>query len=191
MALAPGVMVKIVGVDPGLAATGVGVVTGLGTRLASYSFGCITTRPGDTLPERLNHIFSRMHRLLSAETPDLVVIEDVFSLQEYPKSGIGLGQVCGVIMLAACRCGLRCAQVPVREAKQVLTGSGKASKAQLERAVRARVDHPGEIRPSHAADALGLALIGLLRWGGVAVPAATRTPPRPRRLGALREDVGS
>jgi crossover junction endodeoxyribonuclease RuvC len=95
-------------------------------------------------------------------------------------------------MLAACRCGLRCAQVPVREAKQVLTGSGKASKAQLERAVRTRVDHPGVIRPSHAADALGLALIGLLRWGGVAVPAAKRMPPRPRRPGVLlREDGGS
>jgi crossover junction endodeoxyribonuclease RuvC len=182
--LAPGAMVKIVGIDPGLAATGVGVVRGRGTRLSGYSFGCITTSPSDALPERLNRIFSRLHRLLSSEAPDLVVIEDVFSLQEYPKSGIGLGQVSGVIMLAAAQCGLRCAQVPVREAKQVLTGNGNASKSQLERAVRLRLDHPSVIRPSHAADALGLAIIGLQRWGAPgALPAAARGR-RPARKGA-------
>jgi crossover junction endodeoxyribonuclease RuvC len=184
-------MVKIVGVDPGLAATGVGIVRGRGTSLAAYSFGCITTSASSALPERLSHIFSRLQRLLAAEAPDLVVIEDVFSLQEYPKSGIGLGQVSGVIMLAACQCGLRCAQIPVREAKQVLTGNGNASKSQLERAVRMRVDHAGAIRPSHAADALGLALIGLLRWGGPAAPGPIGATLKPGARRHSREDLGS
>lgn len=158
-------MIKIVGVDPGLAATGVGVVRGRGIHVEGYSFGCITTPTAGTLPERLDRIFSRLLDLLAKETPDLLVVEDVFSLKEYPKSGIALGQVSGVVMVAASRAGVRCDAIPVREAKQVLTGNGNASKTQLESAVRRHLNHPAPIRPYHAADALGLAIIGLFRYG--------------------------
>lgn len=167
-------MTKIVGIDPGLAATGVGVVRGRGLKVAGYSFGCITTSHSIPLAERLDRIFSRLQQLFSKETPDLVVVEDVFSLHEYPKSGIALGQVSGVVMLAACRAGLTCLQIPVREAKQVLTGNGNASKAQLEKAVRSHLEHPAPIRPYHASDALGLAMIGLFRCSGH--PRAGATP---------------
>jgi crossover junction endodeoxyribonuclease RuvC len=158
-------MIKIMGVDPGLAATGVGVVRGQGLNVAGYSFGCITTSSASPLPERLDCIFSKLLHLFSEETPDMVVVEDVFSLNEYPKSGLSLGQVSGVVMVAAFRGGIRCAAIPVREAKQVLTGNGNASKLQLESAVRRHLNHPAPIRPSHASDALGLALIGLFRYG--------------------------
>jgi crossover junction endodeoxyribonuclease RuvC len=158
-------MTKIVGIDPGLAATGVGVVSGQGTHVGRYSFGCISTLHSSPLTERLDRIFSKLQDLFAAETPDLVVIEDVFSLPEYPTSGISLGRVTGVVMLAACRAGLACVEIPVREAKQVLTGNGNASKVQLETAVRRHLDHPRPIRPYHASDALGLAIIGLVRWG--------------------------
>ena len=182
-------MTKIVGIDPGLAATGIGVIKGRGLRVAGYSFGCITTSSAMALPQRLDCIFSRLLQLLSAEIPDLVVVEDVFSLKEYPKSGISLGQVSGVVMLAACRAGLRCVQVPVREAKQVLTGNGNASKAQLEKAVRRHIEHPEAIRPFHAADALGLALIGLFR-GVDRLPAARRrSMPERRRLALPRRGL--
>lgn len=160
-------MNKIVGVDPGLSATGVGVVCGQGLEVRGYSFGCITTSLAAPLPERLNRIFSKLLALFSEEAPDLVVVEDVFSLREYPKSGISLGQVSGVVMLAASRAGVSCDEIPVREAKQVLTGNGNASKAQLESAVRRHLRHPVPIRPHHASDALGLAIIGLFRCGDI------------------------
>jgi crossover junction endodeoxyribonuclease RuvC len=156
-------MIKIIGVDPGLAATGVGVVRGQGLAVHGYSFGCITTASSAPLPERLDRIFRQLLELLGKETPDLLVVEDVFSLKQYPKSGIALGQVSGVVMVAASQSGICCAAVPVREAKQVLTGNGAASKAQLESAVRRHLKHPKPIRPYHAADALGLAIIGLYR----------------------------
>jgi crossover junction endodeoxyribonuclease RuvC len=178
-------MTKIVGIDPGLAATGVGVVKGRGMKVSGYSFGCITTPPSISLAQRLDRIFSKLHQLLIAEIPDLVVVEDVFSLKEYPKSGISLGQVSGVVMLAACRAGLTCVQVPVREAKQVLTGNGNASKDQLEKAVRRRIDHPRPIRPFHAADALGLALIGLLRWEDPSCAVRRLCAPRQVSAGGL------
>ena len=69
--------------------------------------------------------------------------------------------------------------------QQVLTGNGNASKSQLERAVRLRLNHPVAIRPLHAADALGLAIIGLLRWGGhpahPALQSSTATRRHPRK----------
>jgi crossover junction endodeoxyribonuclease RuvC len=157
-------MIKVLGIDPGLSATGVGIVRGRVNRIAGYSFGCITTAKTATLPERLEKIFSRISALVTAEKPDLVVVEDVFSLKEYPKSGIALGQVSGVVLLALSQAGPAWMELPVREAKHVLTGNGNAGKNQLEAAVRRRLDHPEPIRPYHASDALGLAIIGLLRY---------------------------
>ena len=93
-----------------------------------------------------------------------MVVEDVFSLDKYPKTGITLGQVSGVVMLAGHRTGVSSVEVPVREAKQVLTGNGNARKQQLEEAVRHQLKHQTPIRPFHASDALGLALIGLYRY---------------------------
>jgi len=160
-------MPKVIGIDPGLADTGVGIVAGEGFDIGAYSYGSITTDRAAPLPARLESIFSGIRDLLGREAPDLMVLEDVFSLQKFPKSGITLGQVSGIILLAAFRSGIPTCEVAVREAKQVLTGNGNASKQQLESSVRNRLGHDGPIRPFHASDALGLALIGLLRYASI------------------------
>ena len=157
-------MIKIIGIDPGLASTGIGIVQGSGSTIKGYSFGSIKTSKNNALPERLTHIYSKLLKIFENEKPDLMVVEDVFSLEKYPKSGITLGQVSGVVMVAGHRVGVPSVEVPVREAKQVLTGNGNARKQQLEEAVRHRLRHPTPIRPFHASDALGLALIGLYRY---------------------------
>jgi crossover junction endodeoxyribonuclease RuvC len=157
-------MVKIIGIDPGLSATGIGIVRGLGTKIDSYSFGSIHTSKTTSLPSRLDKIFSKLLQLLKSEKPDLMVLEDVYSLNRYPKSGILLGQVTGVIQLAGFHAAVTTVEVPVREAKQILTGNGNASKEQLEKAVRHRLNHKTCIKPVHASDATGLALIGLYRY---------------------------
>ncbi len=157
-------MITIIGIDPGLAATGVGIVRGNGLKIEGYSFGSISTSKNNSLPNRLDHIFSKLLQILNDENPDLMVVEDVFSLARYPKSGIALGQVAGVVMLAGCRAGVSSIEIPVREAKKVLTGNGSASKMQLEESVRRRLNHKTPIRPYHASDAAGLALIGFYRY---------------------------
>jgi crossover junction endodeoxyribonuclease RuvC len=157
-------MVKIIGIDPGLAATGVGIVSGHGSRIDSYSFGSIHTSKNTPLPSRLDKIFSKLLQLLKSERPDLMVIEDVYSLSRYPKSGILLGQVTGIIHLAGFHAAVPSIEVSVREAKQILTGNGNADKQQLEKAVRHRLNHKTPIKPTHASDAAGLALIGLYRY---------------------------
>ncbi len=157
-------MITIIGIDPGLSATGVAIVRGNGRNVSSYSFGSINTSNSQPLPCRLEHIFSKLLQTLSAEKPNLMVVEDVFSLAKFPKSGIMLGQVIGVVMLAGYQSGVASTEIPVREAKQVLTGNGNAGKKQLEEAVRHRLNHPDPIRPYHASDAMGLALIGFYRY---------------------------
>jgi crossover junction endodeoxyribonuclease RuvC len=157
-------MITIIGIDPGLSATGVAVVRGRGQKIGSNSFGSINTSKSKPVPHRLDLIFSKLRQILVAEKPDLMIVEDIFSLSRYPKSGITLGQVTGVVLLAACQAGVASMEIPVREAKQVLTGNGNADKNQLEEAVRLRLNHPQPIRPYHASDAIGLALIGLYRY---------------------------
>ena len=158
-------MVKIIGIDPGLAGTGIGIVCGTGVKVTSFSYGSINTSKKMPLPQRLEYIFSKLSIILKNEQPNLIVVEDVFSLEKYPKSGIILGKVVGVILLAGCQAKAEIMEVPVREAKQVLTGNGNASKDQLEKAVREFLSLEKAIRPFHASDALGLALIGLFRYG--------------------------
>jgi len=160
-------MVKIIGIDPGLSATGIGIIKGHGSKIDGYSFGSISTSTNSALPKRLDKIFSKLVQILSQEQPDLMVIEDVYSLKKYPKSGIMLGQVTGIVLLAGFQASVPSIEIPVREAKQILTGNGNANKAQLEKAVRHRLKHKEPIRPSHASDAIGMALIGLYRYQDV------------------------
>jgi crossover junction endodeoxyribonuclease RuvC len=162
-------IIKIIGIDPGLAATGIGVVTGDGRKVASFAYGVIRTHQKAAIPARLDKIYSRIHDLMVAEKPDLVVVEDVFSLDRYPRSGITLGKVSGVILLAAHHVKTDVVEISVREAKQILTGNGNADKDQLEKAVRRALGSPDAIRPDHASDALGLALIGLFRYARLRV----------------------
>ena len=143
------------------------MVKGSNLSIASYSYGTIKTSAASKLQDRLNHIYEKLTSLLKSENPDLMVVEDIFSLEKYPKSGISLGKVTGVILLAGCRKNIPVMEIPVREAKRVLTGSGSAGKKQLEESVRSRIKHPGPITPSHSSDALALALIGLFRGGEI------------------------
>lgn len=157
-------MIKCLGIDPGLAETGIGIVFGHDFDIETYAFGDISTPKDLPLPDRLNHIYDKVLSLIESEKPDLIIVEDVFSLHKYPKSGITLGKVTGVILLAAAKAEIPVLEIPVREAKKILTGNGNASKSQLESAVRALLKHPEPIKPDHASDAMALAIIGQVRY---------------------------
>lgn len=155
---------KIIGVDPGLASTGVGIVWGDGLKVEGYSYGSIHTSKESPEAQRLGHIFSKLTAVLKDEKPDIMIVEQAFSLDKYPKSGITLGKVTGVILVAGFMAEIPVKEVPVREAKQILTGNGNADKIQLEKSVRHTLKLANPIRPYHASDALALALIGLFRF---------------------------
>ena len=154
---------KVIGIDPGLAATGIGIIEGTKLKVNGYSFGAIQTSKSTPLANRLDHIYSKLLLILNDEKPDLMVVEDVFSLKKNPQSGITLGKVTGVVLLAGFRSDMPVMEVAVRETKKVLTGNGTATKEQLEIAVRHTLNRSSAIKPYHASDALALALIGLFR----------------------------
>ncbi|MFO7753940.1 MAG: crossover junction endodeoxyribonuclease RuvC [Desulfobacteraceae bacterium] len=157
-------MIRVVGIDPGLAGTGVGVVTGNGANVTGYAFGSIQTEKNQPVCRRLDTIYSKVTDFIIGQSPDLVIIEDIYSLEKYPGSGIMLGKVSGVLLLASYRSGAAVAEVAAKEAKKVVSASGNADKYQVERSVRHILHHGEKIRPFHASDALALALAGFFRY---------------------------
>lgn len=166
------------GIDPGLASTGYGVVEGNIRDATILDFGCIRTTPGRETPDRLCHIYDEVLRVIRQWKPEGVSMEDVFSAPRMPRAALGLGEVRGVVTLAAVQSGLRVMQLPARQVKQALTGSGSADKEQLERALRRLTGWTETIRPSHASDALAIAVVGLSRWES----GLDRIPPGHERI---------
>ncbi len=157
-------MIKVVGIDPGLAGTGIGVVLGEKSKVLKYSFGSINTDKKDPTCLRLKIIYTKVFDFLKNEKPDLVVMEDMYSLEKYPKSGIMLGKVVGVLLIASHQAGVKIKEVSVREVKKVVSGNGNADKFQVEESTRHILNHKLPIRPFHASDALALALTGFFRY---------------------------
>ncbi|MFH1076730.1 MAG: crossover junction endodeoxyribonuclease RuvC [Pseudomonadota bacterium] len=155
---------KVIGVDPGLASTGVAIACGDINQITHYAYGTIRTPAGMHIAQRLCRIFNEFGQVLKQEqNVELIVIEDVFSLEKYPCSGITLGKVCGVIHLAGSLNSIPTIELPTKEVKKALTGNGNATKAQVEKSVRHILKATTPIRSAHAADALSLALVGLFR----------------------------
>jgi crossover junction endodeoxyribonuclease RuvC len=151
------------GIDPGLAATGFGVVGGDRRTAGLRHFECFRTKSDAALGARLGRIHAAAAAALAAWQPDLAVIEKVYSMPKVPTSALMLAHVRGVICLAVEHAGCQLMEISPNEVKAALTGSGHADKSQIERAVRRELGLDKPVRPSHAADALALALAGLRR----------------------------
>jgi crossover junction endodeoxyribonuclease RuvC len=154
---------RVIGIDPGLAMTGFGVVETLSRGGKACQWGTIRTEPKVSLPLRLKTIYDELRKLLEEWKPSLLVIEDVFVLKQFPKAAIQLGEVRGVIHLAAQEREIPVLEVKPTEVKSALTGSGRADKEQIKKTIQRilRIEDP--IQSSHAGDALALALTGLSR----------------------------
>jgi len=156
-------LMKAIGIDPGLAMTGFGVVEALSRGGRACDWGAIRTDSHCPLPLRLKTIYDGLKELLEKWEPDLLVLEEVFVLKQFPKAAIQLGEVIGVIYLAAQESAIPVVEVRPTEVKSALTGSGRADKEQMKKAIRQilRIEIP--LSSSHAGDALALALTGLSR----------------------------
>lgn len=156
-------MIKVIGIDPGLSGTGIGVIKGDKNNITGYSFGSISTNSKDSIACRLHTIYSKTLAFLKEQKPDFLVVEDIYSLEKYPNSGIILGKVAGVLLVAAYEVNLCVKEISVKQAKKIISGSGNADKFQIEKTVRNLLNHDSPIRPFHASDALALALTGYYR----------------------------
>jgi crossover junction endodeoxyribonuclease RuvC len=156
-------LMRAMGIDAGLARTGFGVVEILPRGGKACEWGTIQTGADCPISLRLKTIYDELRMLFEQWKPDLLVLEDVFVLRQYPKAAIQLGEVRGVIYLAAQERKIAVLQVKPTEVKSALTGSGRADKEQMQKMVQRILRIAEPLGSSHAGDALALALTGLSR----------------------------
>ncbi|HWT24796.1 MAG TPA: crossover junction endodeoxyribonuclease RuvC [Solirubrobacteraceae bacterium] len=145
------------GIDPGTAHTGYGVVLRHGGRLVALDGGVIETAAGSDPGARLAAIHGRVAALLDEHAPAALAVEDLY-FGANARSAFAVGQARGVAMLAAGQRGVRCFSYTPQQVKGAVCGSGRAGKGQVQRMVQALLALPELPRPDHAADALAVAI---------------------------------
>jgi crossover junction endodeoxyribonuclease RuvC len=150
-------MVVVLGIDPGTAHTGYGVVFSRGSTLAALDGGVLRTDTHSSLAERLAQIHAQVRDLIERHEPEAVAVEDLFFGQN-ARSAFAVGQARGVTLLAAGQAGVPCFSYTPQAVKQAVCGNGRAQKDQVQRMVGALLGLPEPPEPDHAADALAVAI---------------------------------
>ncbi len=148
---------RIMGIDPGIAIVGVGVVDKTGNAYRDV-FHCAVTTPANTpIERRLMDIYARLGELFDKYRPDAVSIEELF-YNNNAKTVIAVGQARGVILLAAMQAGIPVFEYTPLQVKQALTGYGRAEKKQIQQMMKAMLGLEAVPRPDDVADALAIAV---------------------------------
>ena len=152
----------VLGIDPGTASTGYGLVRSSGSRLHALDQGVIATRAGVALERRLAEIHARVGELLDAHRPDAVAIEELY-FGVNVRSALAVGQARGVILLAAGQRAVPARSYTPQQVKAAVCGHGRAAKDQVGRMVARMLGLAEVPTPDHAADALAVAVCDLNR----------------------------
>jgi len=154
-------MTLVLGIDPGTATTGYGLVRDLpDSSLQVVDYGTFVTPAGLPAPKRLSMLYHRLQEILLLHHPDSAAVEKLF-FQSNVKTAIAVGQARGVLLLALAESGLEVAEYTPNEVKQAVTGYGSADKKQVQEMVRVLLAMPHIPRPDDAADALAVAITHL------------------------------
>ncbi len=147
----------VLGIDPGTAATGYGIVERNGARLRALDYGCLETLPTMQLPQRLLEIHRAVTELIVTHKPELVGVERLF-FNRNVQTAFAVGQARGVVLLAAAEHGLPVYEMGPHEVKLAVTGYGRAAKDQVQKMVQTVLGMSVLPRPDDAADALAVAI---------------------------------
>jgi crossover junction endodeoxyribonuclease RuvC len=149
--------VKVVGIDPGTAACGYGIVHESGGRLREVAHGCWSTPAGEDTVARLKTIYDAVAGLIAEHAPDAVALEESFVGAD-ARIALSVGQARGAVLVAASSAGVACAEYAPARVKQAICGYGRADKEQIGRMVKAILGLEQVPSPNHAADALAVAI---------------------------------
>jgi crossover junction endodeoxyribonuclease RuvC len=161
-------MVVVLGIDPGTANTGYGVVLSRARTLAALDGGVIETAPRTPLERRLATIHQGVCALIEEHEPDAMAVEQLY-FGANAQSAFAVGQARGVVLLAAGAAGVPCFSYTPQQIKQAVCGSGRAAKDQVQRMVGTLLSLAEPPSPDHAADALA---VGICHANGAPVRAA-------------------
>ena len=150
-------MMRILGIDPGYAVMGYGVLDYNGNRFKTVGYGSVETEAGLPMPERLKLLYDGLTEIIQKYEPDEVSIEELF-FNRNVTTAIGVGEARGVAMLACVEGGLVVSEYTPMQIKQALVGYGKAEKAQVQMMVKTILNLPEVPKPDDTADAVAAAI---------------------------------
>ena len=148
---------KVIGIDPGTASCGYGIVHEKDGRLRAIDHGWWRTPAAERLELRLKTIFDGVAALIAAHRPDAVALEESFVGVD-ARTALSVGQARAAVMVAAANAGVDCAEYPPARVKQAVCGYGRAEKQQVQKMVKAILSLERAPTPSHASDALAVAI---------------------------------
>ena len=151
------IILRILGIDPGLATVGFSIVDVEKSKMKLVTCGVISTPAHTSLSSRLDRIFEDMNELISSFSPDVMSIEELF-FNTNITTGIAVAHARGVILLSAYRAGVQVFEYTPLQVKQAVVGYGRAEKNQVIDMVRRILALPAAPKPDDAADAVALAI---------------------------------
>lgn len=150
-------MMRILGIDPGFAIVGYGIVEYTGNKFKVLHYGAITTRAGENIFDRLKKIHDDLNEIIEHFKPDVMAIEELF-FNSNQKTAINVAQARGVLVLAAMNAGVKIFEYTPLQVKQAVTGYGRADKNQVQQMVKILLSLDKVPKPDDTADALALAI---------------------------------
>ncbi|MFH1086408.1 MAG: crossover junction endodeoxyribonuclease RuvC [Chloroflexota bacterium] len=147
----------VLGLDPGLATMGYGLVEGDGQRLAAVAYGVVRTEAKEPLVQRLVRLHEALGELIRQHRPDVAAVEELF-FSANARTAMSVGQARGVALLTVAQAGLAVAEYTPMQVKQAVTGYGGADKAQVQEMVRLLLNLAARPQPDDAADALAVCI---------------------------------
>lgn len=176
----------VLGIDPGTALLGYGLVREQGGRREAVTYGVLRTPAHMAPAERLLQLYEGVSGLLAAHRPDVVAVEELFFSRNV-TSALAVGQARGVVLLAAAQAGLPVAEYKPAQVKQAVAGYGKAEKPQVQQMVRMALGLSAVPKPDDTADALAVALCCLQSWRTERRLAQAARAALPQAAAALRQ----
>lgn len=164
------------GIDPGLDTTGYGVLTVQRGQVGVLEAGFIRTTPDESLGSRIEQIYEGVREVIASFRPVVMAVEQLHSIYRHPQTAILMGHARGVICLAASQQAMTISHYRPTQVKKILTGTGRASKQQVQRAVQQELHLDRLPEPPDVADAIAVALCHVYAALSRAPSAASAAP---------------
>jgi len=149
---------KVLGIDPGLRISGYAVIEFYERSIRLLDAGTIKLDSKLALAQRLGQLYTDVTALLAEQQVDIMAVEELYAHYKHPRTAILMGHARGVFLLAACEHGIEVAGFAATRVKKSLTGNGRASKQQIQRAVQSQLNLAKLPVPADVADALAIAM---------------------------------
>jgi crossover junction endodeoxyribonuclease RuvC len=148
---------RIIGIDPGTAILGYGIIDYIGNQLKPVDYGCIRTEPNTEMPDRLGMLYDDLTKLIDSYKPDVMAVEELF-FNRNVTTAITVGQARGIIILSGVKAKIPVYEYTPLQVKQAVCGYGRADKNQVQEMVKMFLNLKVIPKPDDAADALAVSI---------------------------------